>query len=532
MPERAAVYARFSSHRQGEQSIEGQLAAAQKYAKDHDMMIVAQYIDRAKSGKTDNREDFQRMLRDTAKRQFSVIILWKIDRFGRNREEIAFNRHKCKKNGVRIVRIAEDIPDGAEGVILDSVLEGMAEYYSLQLAQNVRRGQRASAEKCQSTGGSRPLGYLTDPKTKKYVIDPETAPTVQLVYREYAAGKTISEIVSLLNKNGLRTSRGRPFGRSSIDAMLKNQKYIGVYSYNGEIRVEGGIPAIIDKGLFDEVQKKLDKNKKAPSKKWSVAEYILTNKLFCGLCGEKMYGESGTSRNGSKYSYYTCSKRKRGHKCRKTPVRQDLIEGAVIDLVLAILSDDELVEQIADAVWKYYEREEAKDDTLKMLKRNLAEVEKAQSNITKAVEAGMFSQSLVTRMAELDAQRADIEAQIATETAAKDIRLTKDFIKAYFYSLRQKDFSDRDAQKELIDTFVNAIFVFDDGTIKVTFNYADGDPSTITLQELQQASDNGELFGYCPECSTKPHTLEHFFVQVFQNVFVVCVQLPQKDAPD
>ena len=149
-----------------------------------------QYIDRAKSGRTDNREAFQEMLRDTAKGTFSTIILWKLDRFGRNREEIAANKYRCKKNGVKVVYVAENVPDSPEGVILESVLEGMAEYYSLQLSQNVRRGMHANAEKCQSTGGTTPLGYAVDPATKKFVIDPNTAPTVRRIFDMYAVSYT------------------------------------------------------------------------------------------------------------------------------------------------------------------------------------------------------------------------------------------------------------------------------------------------------------------------------------------------------
>ena len=196
----AVVYARYSSHRQGEQSIEGQLAEAYKYANVHGYKIIHEYVDRAMTGRNDDREQFQKMLADTAKKQFDTIILWKIDRFGRNREEIAFNKYRCKKNGVKIVRVAESVPDSPEGVILDSVLEGMAEYYSLQLSQNILRGQRASAEKCQSTGGNRPLGYRTNPTTKKFEIDPETAPTVRLVFDMYAKGKTVTEIVTELKE--------------------------------------------------------------------------------------------------------------------------------------------------------------------------------------------------------------------------------------------------------------------------------------------------------------------------------------------
>ena len=207
----AVVYARYSSHRQGEQSIEGQLAEAYKYAEAHGMKIIHEYVDRAMTGRNDNRDQFQEMLKDTAKKQFDAVILWKIDRFGRNREEIAFNKYRCKKNGVKVVYVAESIPDSPEGVILESVLEGMAEYYSLQLSQNIRRGNRASAEKCQSTGGNRPLGYKTDPETKRFVIDPDTAPTVRMIF-DVITSYSI-HYTKLYEVFSLRLSSGRPKAR-------------------------------------------------------------------------------------------------------------------------------------------------------------------------------------------------------------------------------------------------------------------------------------------------------------------------------
>ena len=144
--EKAVVYARYSSHKQGEQSIEGQLTAARTYASARGYKIIHEYIDRAVTGRNDNRDEFQRMLSDCSKHQFTVIILWKVDRFGRNRQEITFNKYRAKKQGVRVEYTAETVPDSPEGVILESVLEGMAEYYSLQLSQNIRRGTRESAK--------------------------------------------------------------------------------------------------------------------------------------------------------------------------------------------------------------------------------------------------------------------------------------------------------------------------------------------------------------------------------------------------
>lgn len=498
----AVVYARFSSHRQGEQSIEGQLAEAYRYAAAHGLTIIHEYIDRAMTGRNDNRDAFQQMLKDTAKKQFDTIILWKIDRFGRNREEIAFNKYRCKKNGVKVVYVAESIPDSPEGVILESVLEGMAEYYSLQLSQNILRGQRASAEKCQSTGGNRPLGYLTDPQTKKFVIDPQTAPTVRMVFDMYAKGSTVTEIIGELNAKGLRTLRGGKFTKNSLHSMLKNEKYIGVYTYKDQVRIEGGVPAIVDRETFAKVQEMLKVNKRAPAHAWSRADYILSDKLFCGHCGSNMIGESGTSKSGKKHNYYICSKRKREHACDKKAVRQDWIEELVLNKVVELLYNDEVLNFIADAVWEYYGRVQTEDNTEMVLRTRLAEIDKAQANIMKAIEAGLFNQATKKRMEELDVQRQEIEVELANIELIKTWQISREYIMVFLKEMRDKNLEDRECQKQLIDTFINAVFVYDD-KITLTFNYSNSDIHTITFTEVERLGTEGQVFGCCASCSTK-----------------------------
>lgn len=497
----AVVYARFSSHRQGEQSIEGQLAEAYRYAAAHGLTIIHEYIDRAMTGRNDNRDAFQQMLKDTAKKQFDTIILWKIDRFGRNREEIAFNKYRCKKNGVKVVYVAESIPDSPEGVILESVLEGMAEYYSLQLSQNILRGQRASAEKCQSTGGNRPLGYLTDPQTKKFVIDPQTAPTVRMVFDMYAKGSTVTEIIGELNAKGLRTLRGGKFTKNSLHSMLKNEKYIGVYTYKDQVRIEGGVPAIVDRETFAKVQEMLKVNKRAPAHAWSRADYILSDKLFCGHCGSNMMGESGTSKSGKKHNYYICSKRKREHACDKKAVRQDWIEELVLNKVVELLYNDDVLNFIADAVWEYYGRVQTEDNTEMVLRTQLAEIDKAQANIMKAIEAGLFSQATKKRMEELDVQRQEIEVELANIELIKTWQISREYIMVFLKEMRDKNLEDRECQKQLIDTFINAVFVYDD-KITLTFNYSNSDIHTITFTEVERLGTEGQVFGCRASCST------------------------------
>lgn len=523
MPEnnRAAVYARYSSRKQGEQSIEGQLSEAYKYAETHGYNIIHEYIDRAKSGRTDNREAFQEMLRDTAKGTFSTIILWKLDRFGRNREEIAANKYRCKKNGVKVVYVAENVPDSPEGVILESVLEGMAEYYSLQLSQNVRRGMHANAEKCQSTGGTTPLGYAVDPATKKFVIDPNTAPTVRRIFDMYAGGTKISEIVRTLNDSGIRTARGSRFKVDSLYTVLRNVKYTGIYTYNGDVRIENGIPAIVDRATFEKVQEMLKVNKRKPSKLWDTFDYILTDKLFCGMCGSKMIGESGTSKNGTKHSYYTCVKKRRDHACKKKAVRQYYIETLVLDRIAAILDDDSLLAFIADNVYSYYVKLQNDDDMTDALKKRLREVEKAQINILRAIEAGVFNDMTKARMDELDEQKSELQAQIAEEEYAKTGLATRDTILAWLYSQREKDLNDRASQRQLIETFVNAIYVFDD-RIEILFNYS-RDRRSIKFEELSDLYEYGDVFVSSALSFTNTHRNEHISFVVWHNVFAVSI---------
>ena len=530
--EYAVVYARYSSHSQGEQSIEGQIEKARNYAASKGYTIIHEYVDRAQSGRTDNRTEFQRMLKDTAKKQFQVIILWKVDRFGRNREEITINKIKCKKNGVRVEYVAEKIPNTPEGVILESVLEGFAEYYSLQLSQNIRRGQNISAEKCQSLGGNRPLGYLTD-ENKRFVIDPKTAPAVKMIFNMYAEGSSVTEIINELNRQGIRTIRGGMFNKNSLHKILDNEKYTGVYIY-GDRRIEGGMPRIIEPELFQKVQAMQKINKRAPAHKWSRADYLLTDKLFCGRCGSPMVGECGTSKTGAKYNYYLCSKKKRERACDKKAVRQDWIENLVLAETQKIICNDELLEFIADNTYKYYLSQQQDDENLNALKMQLAEVEKGIANLIKAVEAGMFTPSMKSRMDELESQRVDLKAAISENELTASFKLEKDHILYFLHQFRSMDYSDRNCQRKLVDTFVNAIFIFDD-KITLTFNYTSS-RNTVTLTETQEAvaeTESDNEFGCCASSSTtvrpKAQFSDGYFILFIQKSPVQSLKSRKKE---
>lgn len=485
----AVVYARYSSHSQSEQSIDGQLAAARTYADAKGYTIIREYIDRAVSGKTDNREEFQKMLSDTAKKQFQVIILWKVDRFGRNREEITFNKYKCKKNGVRVEYVAENVPNSPEGVILESVLEGMAEYYSLQLSQNVRRGLYEGAKKHQVLGGNVPLGYKA--VDKKYVIDESTAPVIKEIYDLYSAGYGTTSIADRLNAEGHRTKLGALFTKNSLLKILKNENYIGTYTFKNLIHDENAIPAIIDKNVFEKVQEMLKTNKRKTRSDWNYSDFLLTGKLYCGICGSKMIGTSGYGNSGTKYNYYNCLNQNRKKGCRKKPIRADLIEPLILNEMKKLLSENKILDFIVDKTWEFYLKSNTINEKIKGIQKKLADTESSINNLVKTIEMGIINESILNRIKELEAQKLALEKSLGCAELDKNLELTKQHIRFFLESLKSDDLHNRDYQKRMLDVFVNAIYVYDDN-IDLVLNFYEND-NTVTLNDIQHAESSNEF---------------------------------------
>ena len=306
---KAVIYARFSSHSQNEQSIEGQLKDCYAFAEKEGIKVIGEYIDRAKSARTADRPDFQRMIKDASKRLFDYIIVWKLDRFTRNRYDSAIFKAKLKKYGVKVLSAMENISDSPEGIILEGLLEAMAEYYSANLSENIIRGQRETIEKGKFTGGTVPYGYKSE--DGKLIINERTAPIVRYVFDEYAEGVPMKTIIDTLTAKGVKSPRGKKLSYTSYSAMLRNPVYIGNLMRNGQV-VEDCAERMISDEVFDKVQRLLETRKRRPSTAKATERYQLYGKAFCGLCGANLVGESGTSRNGKVYNYYTSA-------CRQSP---------------------------------------------------------------------------------------------------------------------------------------------------------------------------------------------------------------------
>ena len=472
------IYARYSSDNQREESIEGQIRECMEFAERQGITVIGNYIDRALSAKTDDRPDFQRMIKDSTKQLFDVVIVWKLDRFSRNRYDSAYYKMLLKKSGVKVISAKENISDRPEGILLESMLEGYAEFYSAELSEKILRGLKENALKCKYNGGALPLGYTTD-KEQHYTINATTAPVVQEIFALYADGVTVKEICDMMNERGIRTQYNNPFNKNSLHRMLKNRRYIGEYIYRDTV-IPGGIPAIIPVKLFDRVQERLEKNKKAPAREKAEVNYLLTTKLYCGKCGAFMVGESGTSRTGVVHYYYKCVNAKRGKTCDKKTVQKGWIESFVVDYTMKTTLADNVIERMADAVM---ELQQGENTVLPALKNQLKDTRKSIENIVDAIQNGMLHPSIKQRMDELKAAREHLEISIAQEEMQKPM-LTKEQVILWISRFKNGNVNDMAFRQRLIDTFVNAIYLYDD-RIVLTYNYKDGS-HTVTLAQVEE----------------------------------------------
>ena len=480
----AVIYARYSSDSQREASIEGQLRDCKDYAEKNGITVVGTYIDRAYSAKTDDRPDFQRMIKDSGKKIFDVVLVWKLDRFARNRFDAVNYKYQLEKNGVHLVSAMEPISQGPEGIMVESMLIGMAEYYSAELALKVARGERENALQCKYNGGVVPLGFTIGKEDRLYHIDPETAPIVQEIFTRYADGEPAEKIAASLNERGLRTRTGKPFVKNSFFQIFRNRRYIGEYRYK-DIVTPGGIPAIVDEDLFDRVQQRFEQNRIAhgrPAKE--DVSYLLTTKLFCGKCGTLMGGESGTSHMGNTYYYYKCGNAKRHGKahCDLKAIRKEPLERFVVDTAIKVIFSDEIIEQLIDLVMEAQQKENTR---LPVLKDQLRDTEKRLANLLEAIEQGILTPTTKQRLDELEARKEALNTSILEEELKKPV-LTREWMRFWFEKFRKGDMRDMEHQRQIIDTFVNSVYVFDDRVV-LNFNFTD-DSKTISREEVLGSS--------------------------------------------
>ena len=483
---RAVIYARYSSDSQTEQSIEGQLRVINKFALDNDYTITDTYIERAMTGTNDNRPAFQKMIADSSYHKFDYVLVYKLDRFARSKFDSAIHKRTLKNNGVKVISATEGIPDTPEGIILESMLEGYAEYYSAELSQKVKRGQYESLQKGTFLGGNMLYGYKSNNKIIE--IEPDKAEVVRKIFTAYANGKTAFDIADMLKAEKIVNNKGRYFCPNSIMNLLKNKKYTGFFKY-GDYEKKDYYPQIIDNNTFEIVQKRIEDNKRSPARMKAYNLYRLSGKLYCGYCKSLMTGESGTSKDGIIYNYYKCFGRKKHNGCEKKTVKKEELENLVVSLALRhILSEEKILDTIENIV-EAHNSAISTTAELSILKQEKIQNQKYLDNILTALKNGIFSETTQQELIKLEKRKAEIEEEILIQEALQQNQLSKEKVLFYFKQFVDNELKEEEAKDSIINNLVYKVILYDNKIIVILKN-KDKITEDLSLEELENLCSN------------------------------------------
>lgn len=515
------VYARYSSHAQNDASIEQQLDECKAYAAAHDLKISEVYADRALSGRSDKRPEFQKMIRHAEAGKFQIVLTYKSNRLARNMLDALRYEDRLEKAGVKVVYCKENFGDNAAGRLALRMMMSLNEFYSENLAEDVRRGMIDIAKQCKAVGAT-PLGYKVD-GDGKYAIDEPKAEIVREIFRRVSANETLASIADDLNSRGILTNHKNTWGRSSFHTLLSNERYTGVYKF-ADVRIEHGMPAIIDDALFEDVQEKIRRRKEVVGRRRESAEYLLTGKAFCAKCGAPMIGISGTSKSGDMHYYYVCKGRREKHICTKMNIRKTVAEKKVAESLKERILKPEVMEWMIQNVLNY--QEEAKKQTdLASYQDRLVEVRRGIDNIVKAVESGIFSPTLKDRLDELEGEQRELQGMIAVEQA-KVKTVTREQIQYFLDSFKDGDVDDPAYQKRLFRNFLIKVFL-DDDKYRIVFNYIDGLDTMefpLTLEDIEASDSTVECSYNVPSGSPQAaETNTPWTILMVKGVFVLTV---------
>lgn len=476
----AVIYARFSSDKQTEASIDGQLRVCTEYAERNDIKIVGTYIDRAMTGTNDNRESFQQMLKDSDRKARDYCLVYKLDRFSRNKYETAIHRKHLKDIGVNLLSAMENIPDSPEGILLESLLEGINQYYSEEFAQKVSRGLRESRIKGNALGCRVPYGW--DKVDKKYVINEQEAEMVREIFNMYLSGRTTTKIAAELRERGIKNKQ-REFKENAVYTMLHNEKYTGIYRIHDEV-YDNIFPAIISVDLFERTQKRLAMF--ATGKHVPDVSYLLRGKIKCGHCGKSYVAWTGRDRYGHTRRYY----RRNGntHPCKS--IKKDTLESIVSDVITEAFGTDKNLKTATEFIYKRYEEKSKQNAGLALLEKEYDGVIKSMKGIMKAIEMGVVTETTKERLEELEKQKKGLSERIAIEKAKQPLMLSKDKIKEQIHAALKQP------TQAMLDCLVQGIVIYDD-KIEITLTTATGTPpngskATRTINKEYKNSENSD----------------------------------------
>ena len=478
----AVIYARYSSDRQNETSIEGQIEECRRYAIEHDLLVVQEYIDRAQTATTDRRPNFLRMIDDSENGTFEIILVYQFDRFSRNKDDSGYYKKILAKHGVRVVSAKEMISDDSAGIITEGMIETLNAWFSKQLSEKVTRGMYQRARLCKYNGGSMTLGYTAN-EEGYYVPDEVTAPIVKEIFERIFEGQTAKSIIDDLNERGIKTTRGNTFGKSSLQKMLRNERYKGIYIY-GDIRIPDGMPRLVSDQLFDDVQEVLG-DKAHHGHRPAIEDYILTGKLYCGHCRDLMKGTSGTSKTGKTHRYYTCSNAPKI--CDKKNVRKEELEPIVLETCRDLLTD-EVIDSVVAAVEEQNKVDQESPSIIRLkgdIKDTEKKIEKLLDQIEEGTGSARVSQRLKKREDELDILKKELKKE-----KARQLKLDPALVRSFLLSLRNYSRDDLTYQKMLIKAFVDRIYLYDDHfTILLNHSGKKGKATKNEVREVERYFD-------------------------------------------
>ena len=481
---RAACYARFSSDMQRSESIDAQLRAINKYTDENNMILVNKYIDMAKSGKNDDRPEFLQMIQDARENLFDIIVVHKLDRFARNRYDSVRYRHELKRHNVKLLSVLENYDsDTPEGVLIESLYEGMNEYYIKNLSREIMKGLKENAYQAKFTGGVPPLGYDID-ENLHYVINPAEAEIVRHIFDMAVQNIGYGQIIDDLNSKGYRTKTGKFFSKNSLSSLLRNPKYCGIYEYNKApkrdvdgkrnsharksedevIRIENAIPSIISKEDFLTIESKMKLRKQNGGKMRAKEVYLLSGKIICGKCGMAYVGHRKFNSQKKKYVFYSCNNNQRTHNCDSSHIRKEFIEANVLSKLSDYIFDESIIVQIHEAYQEYLLEQNSdaishKNDISKRLKEIDAEIANVIKVITKT-----GSEALSEKLSELETEKKQLDFSITKITKEHKIQdvsiddLRKSFKKAKQLFLK----GELKTTKKLIELYVDNVIIYDD----------------------------------------------------------------------
>ena len=455
------IYARFSSHNQREESIEQQIKECEALARREGITIVEIYSDEAQTGRNERRSSFQKMLRDAEKRKFDIVIAYKSNRIARNMLNALLYETRLAEYGIKTIYCKEDFADNAAGRFAFRSMLNLNQFYSENLSEDIKRGMLYNAEHCK-VNGALPLGYKKS-ADGKYEIEPAGAAIVREIFAKFVADVPYAEIAADLNSRGIRTVQGNKFGRSSFHRILRNETYTGIYKHSGVV-IPGGVPRIISDETFQAAQKHLSEQKthrRGP-------EFILTGKLFCGHCNAPMTGISGHN-DGKIYYYYACKNHK-AHKCDKRNEPKD-IERRIVEAVRDRVLTDDVMQQIADLCIEYQKTTDVAVER-EAIRRARDEAKRGIDNILAAIEKGIYTDSTRDRLVELETIVREREAQLRELDKWKFF--DREHILFALDKFKRMSADDERYQRAVIQNFIKAVYVYDDGGMRLDCWYGDG----------------------------------------------------------